>query len=213
MKKNLSQLLLFLSLLSLVSCTLTKRKYTGGFYVDWHRPHPTLSYQEREKSRPPQCTSEAVLRGKEMGKLGLSNNNISTTCKPIDQQSTASRVREIPKNISSNRATSATNQLTTVSNEGSIGSSASDRRFLDNGLTGFEAAIINLLVFGLLILFLHLNYGVFIVGCILLMIAFTIYSLVYCFKGLNSNDKHRGLALAGLLIDIGIIIAFFVVGG
>ncbi len=59
MKKILPHFLLFISLLSLVSCTITKRKYTGGFNISWNkkapdaiRPHPTLSYEERGKSRP-----------------------------------------------------------------------------------------------------------------------------------------------------------------
>lgn len=59
MQKLLPRLLLFISIFSLVSCTITKRKYTGGFYISWNkkapdaiRPHPTLSFEEREKSRP-----------------------------------------------------------------------------------------------------------------------------------------------------------------
>jgi len=37
MQKFLPHFLLFFSFIFLVSCTITKRKYTGGYYVNWHR--------------------------------------------------------------------------------------------------------------------------------------------------------------------------------
>ena len=40
MKKILPRFLLFISLFSLFSCTLTKRKYTGGYYINWHSKAP-----------------------------------------------------------------------------------------------------------------------------------------------------------------------------
>ena len=40
MKQLLPRFLLVFSLLSLFSCTITKRKYTGGYYVNWHSRAP-----------------------------------------------------------------------------------------------------------------------------------------------------------------------------
>jgi len=40
MKQSIPRFLLFFTLLSIYSCTLTKRKYTGGYYVHWHSKTP-----------------------------------------------------------------------------------------------------------------------------------------------------------------------------
>jgi ABC-type multidrug transport system fused ATPase/permease subunit len=48
--KNLIKYCLFISLFFLVGCTITKRKYTGGFYVNWHSKAPDARLSSQAKA-------------------------------------------------------------------------------------------------------------------------------------------------------------------
>ncbi len=208
MKKILPRFLLFISLFSLVSCTITKRKYTGGFNISWNkkapdavRPHlrpngslerATLSYEEREKSRP-HCTCEVVLRGQEKSMLCLPVKNISTTYKDINSRNAASQVQ------SDYNPTPMHVQSITARNR-------------DNGLTGFEMGLLNIICTALLLFFGHIGYAVFVIGLFLIFLFLFIAGLIYSFMGLNKQDKHRGLGLIGVLLEAAAITALIMWG-
>ncbi len=206
MKKLFPYFLIFLSILSLVSCTVTKRKYTGGFYVNWHKKAPETTVNTQAKIILPTSSkiSQPILpQEKNSVEEKPGSGNISIFIKHPKKE-----LEKITTTISANAGT-LVNEAT---KEGSTTTNAPDKRFLDRGLAGFEAALLDLIVFGLLILFAHWGYSVFVLGCLLLIIALSIYSLIYCFMGLNTNDRHRGLAFVGLLLTIGVIVGVFLVG-
>jgi hypothetical protein len=211
MMKLFFRFLLFLSLISLVSCTITKRKYTGGFYVNWHkkapeaiRPHPTLSYEERGKSRPHRNRIVA-LSGQEKYKLGLLHNKISTTygtinppCLPTDKE-VQLRVAAVDLSIPENSPSPMHVESVKARNR-------------DNGLTGFEIGLLNIIDTALLIFFGHIGYSVFVLGFFLIFLFLFISGMIYSFMGLNRNDKHRGLGFLGILIEAGVLTALIIVG-
>lgn len=174
--------------------------------MSWHktiRPHPrpndssgrtARSYEERGKSRSYE-THQVAVSGHEKDKLNIPQSAVSRT--QVQQ-------KEIPKSISYNNITVSATQSIAGGTKHVESVKARNR---DNGLTGFEIGLLNIIAVALLIFFGHIGYGIFVLGMFLIFLFLFISGLIYSFMGLNRQDKHRGLALLGILIEAVVLYA------
>lgn len=57
----MKKLLLILPFLILISCSVQKRKYQNGYYVNWHKKNTNVALKEKQGSEPKTRTHETEL--------------------------------------------------------------------------------------------------------------------------------------------------------
>lgn len=192
MMKLFPRFLLFLTLLSLVSCTITKRKYTGGFSISWNKKVPDVNVTSPSKPIY-RAQNKIALANGVLRKTVVSTNSVKAVNHP---EAKRELVKSVAANLSSPAYSPKPMHVESVK-----------ARNRDNGLTGFEIGALNIICTALLIFFGNIGYAVFVIGLFLIFLFLFISGTIYSFMGLDRNDKHRGLGLIGILIEAGVLTA------
>jgi hypothetical protein len=110
--KTLFTYILFASLLFLAGCTITKRKYTGGFYVDWHSKAPDARLISQKKAADPATTKIAQTNSSSVKTKLAPQTEKTASAQAVKAFQAATGEKEIAKSISIPIA--ATNTVTPV---------------------------------------------------------------------------------------------------
>jgi hypothetical protein len=216
MKKILLPFFLLLFLLSLFSCTLTKRRYTSGYSVSWHNKTSDVS--------PIRQIKTTVQVPNKIVQINSNYSNAVAAAKTITHQITQAitaspKEKEIIKSIASNSpiTTRAVSYYNTDQGHSIF------HRDMSPGLRGFVNTIafllLDLLAFGLILL-ADSNGSLAFLSILGVLIAIAglisfIVGLINNIRGLNPNDANRDLAGIGLILDvltfIGLVITFCII--
>lgn len=106
MKKLFSLFIVFFSILILFSCTVTKRKYTGGYFVSWYGKTPDVRLSKQKKTVPSEpfkiapsnINSQNIIIAQHIEKTTNQKSNWLGTVKLIERPLTKnSQTNLIPK--------------------------------------------------------------------------------------------------------------------
>jgi len=97
MKKTSLAFLLFLSIISLVSCSITKRRYTGGYDVSWHSKPTDAKPINQVRVKPVPVNKIAKANNAPSNPIAAPQTKISATQRIAKAISYS--LKEIPKSI------------------------------------------------------------------------------------------------------------------
>jgi hypothetical protein len=100
MNRLLLQFLLFIFILSCFGCSITKRRYTGGYYVSWHHKTPDAGITAQAKTTPV-LSNKKVQSKSSSAKTEVEVQTEKTTLQRMEKAiSSSQKVRRITKNNS-----------------------------------------------------------------------------------------------------------------
>jgi hypothetical protein len=221
MQKFLPHFLLFFSFIFLVSCTITKRKYTGGYYVNWHRKTSDAKFIAQPQKVEP-VSNKITLSSSSSEKTVIAQKTEKPiTLKLVQSVSAKSKEKLVTKSFSDNLTPKSVSSSYTVTPVNTIPGHDQPENNISKKDVRFSwlFCLLGLLCQALFWVISVVNTPLFadsaLVGGRLLLpplaLALLIVSLVHCFRVMRGK-RNSGLVpivvldIAGIIFSVIILI-------
>jgi hypothetical protein len=215
--KSFFRFLLLGSLIFLMGCTITKRKYTGGYYVNWHKKAPDTKVITQSK-KAEISSSKTTLTSSFSVKTVIAQKTISHINRKLEQYISSKPQEKIPtKSFWNNLLLQPVSTSYTVTPENTIpGHDQPEKDTSKKDITITYIFFLLWVVSFLILTLMLLSGGGFsslLLPFLLIVVLITslIISLVHSFHAMKEK-KNVGLVLVAIL-DIAVLVFSLIIIG